>query len=155
MGWPLDIALSGAGVALGVLVGLAASKMRTRQQQLIDSYAEFCANVVEVLFKDDVAIARTALRRVSHAAHRLEILETHRESIVAAGMLAVKCGSLVSAIAGEDPGGASIARLRAEISAEYWNVVDIVRARLGVASLWARENPLKVATPLHDARATR
>jgi hypothetical protein len=57
--------------------------------------------------------------------------------------------SLVSAISRDDSGGVNIARLRAEISAEYWNVVDLVRAPLGVKSLWAQADSQK------DGRASR
>jgi hypothetical protein len=95
--------------------------------------------VIDVLFKNDVSAATAALQRVSRAAHRLEILEARRESIVAIGLLFVKCRRLVAALSGEDEGSADISRLRAEISTDYWGVVDSARERLGMESFAARQ----------------
>jgi hypothetical protein len=128
-----ELVSAGACVALGILVGATMARSRLRHNQLLESYAEYCTNVVDLLFKNDGAAAAAVLRRVSHATHRLELLDPHRESIVATGMLFGKCDRLVAALSDEDSGATVIARLRAEISAEYWKVVDIARERLGVS----------------------
>jgi hypothetical protein len=135
MEWPLEIVRTAIGAALGVFVGLAVARRRTLREDLLSGYAEFFASVIAVWDRGGATTAQAALERLSRATHRLELLESRRDVLAATGMLYARCNVLIAAVSGEASANVNVSHLREEISKEYWNAVEVVRARLGSTSI--------------------